>query len=80
MKEATKNEYNKSINKIIDYINSHLKENIDLSKLAEIANISEYHFHRIFKAFIGESVGTYITRIRLEFAAQLLQTTTLNLA
>lgn len=79
MKVKTNNEYNKAINNSIDYINGHLNECIDLKKIAGIANISEFHFHRIFKAYIGESVGTYISRIRLENAAQKLQITNFTL-
>ncbi len=75
MKTETGNEYNKSLNQVVDYINSHLNESIDLKKIAEVANISEFHFHRIFKAYIGESVGAYISRLRLENAAQKLQIT-----
>ncbi len=35
--------------------------------------ISEFHFCRIFKAYIGESIGAYITRLRMERVAHLLQ-------
>lgn len=73
MKKATHREYSKSINVAIDYINAHLHEAIDLKTIAEVANISEYHFHRIFKAYIGESLGAYISRIRLENTALNLQ-------
>lgn len=75
MKTKTNNEYNKSINLTIDFINKHLNDSIDLKTIAKIANVSQYHFHRIFKAYIGETIGTYITRLRLENAAQKLQTT-----
>ena len=79
MKLDTNNEYHKAINQSIDYINGHLNEAIDLKKIADIANISEFHFHRIFKAYIGETVGIYISRLRLENAAQKLQITNLTL-
>jgi AraC family transcriptional regulator len=79
MKADTNNEYHKAINDSIDYINEHLNESIDLKKIAGIANISEYHFHRIFRAYVGESVGSYISRLRLENAAQKLQITDLTL-
>lgn len=75
MKAATNNEYQKAINKAIDYINEHLNEPIDLKKIAEVSCLSEFHFHRIFRAYIGESVGAYISRLRLEQAAQKLQVT-----
>lgn len=79
MKADTNNGYNKAINKSIDFINEHYTESVDLKKIAEISGISEFHFYRIFKAYIGESIGTYITRLRLENAAQKLQITNLTL-
>ena len=79
MKVDTNNEYHKAINQSIDYINGNLNEAIDLNKISEIANISEFHFHRIFKAYIGETVGSYISRLRLEKAAQKLHITNFTL-
>jgi AraC family transcriptional regulator len=80
MKEETHNEYNKAINRVIDYVNAHLQENIDLKKMAELSHLSEYHFHRIFNAYIGESVGAYINRLRVEYAANLLRKTEYSLS
>jgi AraC family transcriptional regulator len=79
MKESTHNEYHKSINTIIDYINDNLNESIDLKTLALISNTSEFHFHRLFKAFIGEPIGSYVTRQRIERAAQILRTSNCTL-
>jgi len=73
--QKTHLEYFKAINKAVDYINDHLSENIVLMNLADIANISEFHFHRIFRAVMNESPGDYIQRLRLEKAAFKLQTT-----
>ncbi len=72
VKTDTQNFYFERINKVIHYINNHLDENPDISKLAEIGNYSQYHFHRIMKAYLGESLGAYIIRLRLETAASLL--------
>ncbi len=79
MKEITRDEYHKRINKAVDFINAHLNKSLDLATLSKQTNISEYHFHRIFKAYIGESLGSYITRLRLEKAAQILQVNNLPL-
>jgi AraC family transcriptional regulator len=79
MKADTKTGYHKAVNKAVDYINGHLRETIDLKMLAEVAGISEFHFHRIFKAHIGESPGAFISRLRLENAVQKLQLTHLTL-
>lgn len=35
-------------------------------ELAGIANISAFHLHRIFKSIIGENIGEFINRLRLE--------------
>ncbi len=72
MKEETENSYNIAINRVVDYINSHLSEDLTVSKLAAQACISSFYFHRIFTSVIGEPVGAYITRLRLEMAAQQL--------
>lgn len=79
-KEGTQKEYHKSINKVLDYINEHLNEKPDLSTLSRIANVSPFHFHRIFKAIIGENLGEYIQRLRLEYVAGKLKTTELSLS
>ncbi len=72
-KTSTREDYSKRINIIIEYINNHLTDDIDLEILAGIANFSPYHFHRIFKAFLGEPVGAFITRMKIEAAARLLR-------
>lgn len=77
---STNEEYKKQINIIIEYINNNLDQPIDLEKLAEISNFSPYHFHRVIRAFIGEPIGAYIIRIRLETAAKLLRYTDLTVS
>ncbi|MBP1614113.1 MAG: Zinc finger protein [Bacteroidetes bacterium] len=73
--EITHQEYFTAINRAVDYINEHLSESINLYDLAGVANISGFHFHRIFKALMNESPGEYIQRLRLEKAIFKLQTT-----
>ena len=63
------------MNVLVEYINNHLGEDIDLNKLAEISGFSRWHFHRIFAEFLGEPVGTFIVRMRVETAARLLRYT-----
>jgi AraC family transcriptional regulator len=74
-KISTQEEYLKRINVVVEYINNHLDSELDLNKLAEISNLSPYHFHRIIKAFLGEPPGLFITRMRVETAARLLRYT-----
>jgi len=74
-KISTREEYLKRINVVVEYINNHLDSELDLNKLAEISNLSPYHFHRIIKAFLGEPPGLFITRMRIETTARLLRYT-----
>jgi len=79
-KEQTQHEYHKSINRVLDYIQGHLGNNTDLKTLSGIANISPFHFHRIFKKTIGESLAEYVQRLRLEYVAEQLMTSDLSLS
>lgn len=66
--------YQERIAKVKAYINSNLSESLNIKTLAGVAYISEYHFHRIFRAFTGEPLMSYIIRLRIESAAMLLIT------
>jgi methylphosphotriester-DNA--protein-cysteine methyltransferase len=52
--EARRKEYWARINRAVDYIESHLGEEMTLQDIAVAAYFSPYHFHRIFKSFMGE--------------------------
>lgn len=71
-KVKTVKEYQMRVNKVLDYINANLGEPLDLNMLAEMSNFSPYHFHRIMRAHLNESLGSYIVRIRLETAVRLI--------
>ena len=79
MRTITYNDYTQRINKVVAYINDHLDESLDLKTLAEVAALSEFHFHRIFKALKGESIGAHISRLRIEAAARLLRYSALSI-
>lgn len=76
-KTTTKEEYHRRINVLVEYINNHLSENIDLNRLAEQSGFSRWHFHRVVSAFLGEPIGSFIMRMRVETAARLLRYTEL---
>ena len=58
-----------SINVILSYINRHLFEELDIQDLAQKSGMSVYHFRRVFREITGENAGSYIQRLRLEYAA-----------
>lgn len=79
MRTITYNDYTQRINKVVAYINDHLDESLDLKTLAEVAALSEFHFHRVFKALKGETIGAHISRLRIEAAARLLRYSALSI-
>jgi AraC family transcriptional regulator len=65
--------YTQRINRVLDHINTHIDGDLSLRRLSEIANLSQFHFHRIFHALTDETIGGYARRIRLERAASLMK-------
>jgi AraC family transcriptional regulator len=65
-------DYISRINSVLDYIELNLSEKLTLEELAKVANFSRFHFHRIFYAFLGETLSQFIWRVRLSKAADLL--------
>ncbi|MBI1733524.1 MAG: AraC family transcriptional regulator [Gammaproteobacteria bacterium] len=54
---------------VLQYIDAHGDDQIDVSALASMASISPFHFHRVFSSHVGEPVLAHIRRLRLEKAA-----------
>ena len=57
------------INRTIEFIETHLERDLHLDMLAAHCAFSKYHFHRIFKALIGDPPFKYIEKRRLFHAA-----------
>jgi AraC family transcriptional regulator len=60
------------INRVVNYIDAHLADLLDLDTLAGVAHFSPWHFHRIFQGMTGETLADCVRRHRLEAAAQRL--------
>ncbi|WP_299113217.1 AraC family transcriptional regulator [uncultured Winogradskyella sp.] len=71
----TKHYYQQNLNRVVDYIHNHLDTKIDIAHLAELSHFSLYHFHRITRAMLGEPLGAYISRTRVETAAKMIRYT-----
>lgn len=65
-------EYMARINRVIDYIERNMAEELSLDTLAEVADFSRFHFHRVFGAMVGERLNRFIQRVRVERAASQL--------
>lgn len=68
---------------VLTHIQTNLDQDLSLETLADGANLSPFHFHRLFQEVIGETVKQYTQRLRLERAAyelKLRQETILDVA
>lgn len=63
-------DYHTALRGSVEYIEKNLKDQIKLDDLARNANLSKYHYHRLFHKIVGESVYRYITKRRMEKAAE----------
>lgn len=73
MGQETAADYRKRINAVMHHVQAHLDRSWSLEELAAMAGFSPYHFHRIFRAMAGETLGSYVRRLRLERAARQLR-------
>lgn len=62
-------DYKAGIETIIRRVLSDLDDDHDSVNLADAAGFSRFHFHRIFKGLMGESMSDFVRRLRLERAA-----------
>ncbi|WP_251551677.1 AraC family transcriptional regulator [Neobacillus muris] len=60
------------IEETIDYISHHYHRAITLSDLAKMAGLSNSHYSRLFKKYIGYSPIEYVTHLRIDRAKELL--------
>ncbi len=60
------------LRRAVAYLEAHLAEPFNLTRLAETAGMSEFHFSRLFKKATGLSPSRYFIRRRVARAEQLL--------
>jgi AraC family transcriptional regulator len=67
------------LRKIEDYVREHLAESISTETLAELAELSPFHFSRVFKQATGITPLQFVTRERMLQAQQLIRETSRSL-
>jgi AraC family transcriptional regulator len=75
MKANTRQDYLQRIDRVVAELQSVVQrgdELPELSQLAAVAHFSPFHFHRIYRALSGETIGQTVARLRLLRALQLL--------
>lgn len=60
------------IGQMVDYIEVHLEDELDLDSIARKMGYSKYHLHRMFTNVVGLTAHSYVRRRRLTEAARLL--------
>jgi AraC family transcriptional regulator len=70
--QALRAEYVARINRVIDHVERNLDQPLSLAALADVAQLSRFHFHRIFGAMVGETLHGFVQRLRVERAAVML--------
>lgn len=65
-------EYRYRVNHVVNYMEEHLTEPLPLKEVSDVGGFSPFHFHRVFKAVMGENVHGFVRRIRIEKAIKLL--------
>lgn len=64
------------IHRVIEYMHQHYGDKLTINKLANIANMSDSHFIRIFKKEINVAPMEYLIRLRIDKAKKLLKSKT----
>lgn len=70
--DTNSDEYRRRICRAMDYIHRTLAESPSVDDIARAAPFSKFHFQRLFKALVGETVADFTRRVRLETAARRL--------
>jgi len=65
-------DYVERVNRAIDFILQNLDQSLKLEAVAKNARFSPFHFHRIFRSLVGESLNEFVKRVRLERALTLM--------
>ena len=75
MKSTTQQSYHERIARVVGYLSKQVNNNPSLETLADIAAISPFHFHRVYRALTGETPSSTVRRLRLARACVLLRDT-----
>lgn len=62
-------DYERRLARVVDYLHDNPTGDLSLDKLADVAALSRFHFHRVYHAMTGETVAQTVRRMRLHRAA-----------
>lgn len=70
--DNTFSKYEDRLQRVLSYIYDNLDGELSLDALSDVACMSRYHWHRVFKAMTGETLADAVRRLRLHKAANAL--------
>ena len=59
--------------RVFDFVEAHLDQPLTIEDLAEVADLSAYHFARMFRKTLGEAPHKFVLRRRIERAMEMLR-------
>ena len=65
--------YERRLNAVLDHIEQTYDQPLSLEHLANVAHFSPFHFHRLFKEYVGETPSVFVRRLRLQKALALVE-------
>ena len=72
-KASRKNRISRYIQESLGYINTHYREDIKISEIAEMTGLSESHFRRIFEDNMKMKPIDYLNMVRIDEACRLIK-------
>ena len=77
---GTRDANGRRIARVLAHLHENLDQELDLHRLAQVACVSPFHFHRLYHAATGETLNATLSRLRLHRAAVALDRTEQPLA
>jgi AraC family transcriptional regulator len=69
-----------TLRQVLDYVRSHLNQDLSIADLAQVAGMSPYYFMRMFKKSMHVTFRQYVIQTRIDRAKELLRSRELSIA
>ncbi len=79
MKTSTRLAYAQRLDPVLRWLVEHPELEPDLYHLADLACLSPFHFHRVYRAMVGETVAATMQRVRMQRASRDLSNSDVSL-
>ena len=73
-------DYSKPFNKVLEYIDNHYMEDMDLTLLSNKMDFSYHYFSKLFKRIVGKSYKQYLDYVRVTAAERFILDEDMNIS